>query len=130
LATGGKRLEEKGFFMEPTVFTDVPDESKLAQEEIFAPVICILKPFKDIQEAIDRTNNSDNGLSAGIFTKDVNRIELFSRHIEAGTIWINTYNYCPYNVPFGGFKQSGFGKDNGYAAILENTTEKAVYQAF
>jgi len=68
--------------MEPTIFTDLPDESKLAKEEIFGPVICILNAFKDIQEYIDRANNSDYGLSAGIFTKDVNRIELFSSLIQ------------------------------------------------
>ncbi len=130
LATGGKRLYEKGFFLEPTVFTDVPDESKLVKEEIFGPVICILKPFKDIQEAIDRANYSDYGLAAAIFTKDPNKIELFSRQIQVGTVWINTYNYCPYNVPYGGVKQSGFGRDNGYEAILENTTLKSFFQAF
>jgi aldehyde dehydrogenase (NAD+) len=130
LATGGKKIFEKGFFLEPTVFTYVPDESKLVKEEIFGPVICILKPFKDIQEAIDRANNSDYGLAAAIFSKDPDKIELFSRQIQAGTVWINMCNYCPFNVPFGGVKQSGFGRDNGYEAILENTTLKSVFQAF
>jgi len=130
LATGGKRLYDKGFFVEPTVFTDVDDESKLAKEEIFGPVICILKPFKELKEAIDRINNSPYGLGAGIFTKDQNKVELFVRHIQVGNVWVNTYNYCPYNVPFGGVKQSGFGRDNGYEAILENTTVKAIYQNF
>ena len=127
LGCGGKRLYEKGYFIEPTIFLNVPEDSKLAKEEIFGPVLCIMKPFKSIHEAIQRANDNDYGLGAGIFTSNSATQELFVRKIESGSVWVNNYNINPYYVPFGGMKQSGFGRDNGYEAILEYTTSKAVY---
>lgn len=127
LAFGGNRLYKKGYFIEPTVFVDVDDDSKLAKEEIFGPVVCILKPFKTLKEAIERANNSRYGLAAGIFSESMSKTEYFVRNIQAGSIWVNTYNINPYNIPFGGLKQSGYGRDNGLEGILEYTSIKAVY---
>lgn len=127
LGCGGRRLYDKGYFVEPTIFLNVPEESKLAKEEIFGPVFCVMKPFKTIHEAIERANDSDYGLGAGIFTSNSSAQELFVRKIQAGSVWVNNYNINPYYVPFGGLKQSGFGRDNAYEALLEYTTTKAVY---
>jgi acyl-CoA reductase-like NAD-dependent aldehyde dehydrogenase len=119
--------ERKGYFVQPTIFTHVPEDSKLAREEIFGPVLCIMKPFNDIEEALEKANNTDYGLASGVFTSDMNKAEYFVRNIQAGTVWINYYNITPYNIPFGGMKQSGFGRDNGDEALNEYTTLKAVY---
>jgi acyl-CoA reductase-like NAD-dependent aldehyde dehydrogenase len=129
LVCGGTRPEElkKGYFISPTIFIHVPDTSKLAREEIFAPVLCILKPFKSAEEVLKRANDTTYGLAAGVFTSNMNRAEYFVRNLQAGTIWVNFYNATNYNVPFGGMKQSGFGRDNGSSAIEEYTTTKAVY---
>jgi len=127
LGCGGRRLYNKGYFVEPTIFLNVPEESKLAKEEIFGPVLCIMKPFKSVHDAIKTANNSDYGLGAGIFSSNSATQELFVRKIESGSVWVNNYNLNPYFVPFGGMKQSGFGRDNGYEAVLEYTTTKAVY---
>ena len=130
LVMGGKRLFEKGYFIEPTIFSNVPDNSLLARDEIFGPVLVVLKPFKDIHEAVLRSNDTNYGLGAGVFTSDMNKAEYFVRNIEAGSVWVNFYNCTPFNVPFGGMKQSGFGRDNAYEAILEYTTAKAVYYKY
>jgi aldehyde dehydrogenase (NAD+) len=126
---GGGRPKEftKGYFVEPTIFVNVPDSSKLAREEIFAPVLCVMKPFKTPQEALERANDTVYGLAAGVFTSNMNSAEYFVRNLQAGTIWVNFYNITAYNVPFGGMKQSGFGRDNGEAAMEEYTTTKGVY---
>jgi aldehyde dehydrogenase (NAD+) len=128
LECGGNRPQglEKGYFIEPTIFTNVPDTSRLAREEIFAPVLCIMKPFKTADEVLTRANDTTYGLAAGVFTANMNRAEYFVRNLQAGTIWVNCYNSTAYNVPFGGMKQSGFGRDNGSSAIDEYTTTKAV----
>jgi len=130
LVLGGKRLHDKGYFIEPTLYTHVPDTSKLAQEEIFGPVLCAMKPFKTLEEAIERANNTTYGLAASVYTKNMNVAELFTRKIQSGTAWINCYHVVLPNVPFGGFKQSGFGRDGGYEGILEYTQVKAVYNKF
>jgi aldehyde dehydrogenase (NAD+) len=129
LVCGGGRPKnlEKGYFIEPTVFSHVPDSSKLAKEEIFAPVLCVMKPFKNSEEVLARANDTSYGLAAGVLTSNINRAEYFVRHLQAGTVWVNSYNITPYNVPFGGMKQSGFGRDNGVLAIDEYTTTKSVY---
>jgi len=130
LSTGGKRLFDKGYFVEPTIFSRVPDSSRLANEEIFGPVLCVLTPFKTIDEAIDRANSTNYGLAAGIFSSNMSIVEYFVRRIIAGTVWVNTYNATTFNVPFGGFKQSGFGRDNAYEAVGEFTTTKSVYYKY
>jgi len=127
LETGGRKLLDKGYFIEPTIFSRVPDTSQLAREEIFGPILVALTPFKDAKEAVDRCNNTKYGLGAAVFTNNMNISEYFVRNVISGTVWVNMYNYTFYNVPFGGFKQSGFGRDNGYEAVAEYSTVKAVY---
>lgn len=120
----------KGYFIQPTMFYDVDDSSKLAREEIFGPVIVILKPFKTLDEAIERANGTEYGLGSAIFSKDQSKVEYFCRHSDSGTIYANCYDYANYYVPFGGMKQSGFGRDNGEEGMIEFTTVKAIYQHY
>jgi len=130
LRYGGKDLSkifEKGFFVDPAIFINVPDDSALAKQEIFAPLLSILKPFKDTEEAIKRANDSIYGLAAGVFSSDLNKIEYFVRNIQSGNVHVNCYNMSPYNVPFGGMKQSGFGRDCGTDGIMEFTQTKSVF---
>jgi acyl-CoA reductase-like NAD-dependent aldehyde dehydrogenase len=122
-----KQKFDRGFFVDPIIFRDVPDDSLLAREEIFAPILAILKPFKSTYEAVERTNDCIYGLASGVFTSDPNKIEYFVRNVETGSIYVNCYNLSPYNVPFGGMKQSGFGRDNGQEGITEFTQIKSVY---
>ena len=130
LVTGGGRWGEKGYFIEPTIYRDVPDESKLAREEIFGPVLVIMKPFKTVAEVIERANDTTYGLGAGVWTKDMNKAEKFTREIKAGTVWINTYGMLNNSLPFGGFKQSGIGKDLGEEAINDYYNTKTVFNQF
>uniref|UniRef100_A0A7M4FL09 10-formyltetrahydrofolate dehydrogenase n=1 Tax=Crocodylus porosus TaxID=8502 RepID=A0A7M4FL09_CROPO len=116
-----------GFFMEPTVFTDVEDHMYIAQEESFGPVMVISK-FKDgdVEGVLQRANNTEYGLASGVFTRDINKALYVSEKLEAGTVFINTYNKTDVAAPFGGFKQSGFGKDLGEEALHEYLRTKAV----
>ena len=116
-----------GYFVEPTVFINVPDNSILSKEEIFAPILSIMIPFKTAREVLDRANDSPYGLSSGVFTKDMTKAEYFVRNLQSGSVHVNCYNLSPYNVPFGGMKQSGFGRDNGIEGILQYTTLKSVF---
>ncbi len=130
LAIGGgpARLQgfEDGFFVEPTVFTDVRDDMRIAREEIFGPVMCVLD-FQDEDEAIARANDTEMGLSAGVFTRDIQRAHRVVARLQAGSCWINTYNLTPVEVPFGGFKKSGIGRENARAAVEHYTQLKSVY---
>jgi betaine-aldehyde dehydrogenase len=108
----------KGFFFEPAVFVDVRPEMSIFKEEIFGPVACLSK-FSSIEEAISLTNTSDFGLACSIWTKNQALAQDIAAKINAGTIWINTYGMFYNEVPFGGFKQSGFGKELGRAGLLE-----------
>jgi betaine-aldehyde dehydrogenase len=111
-----------------TVFADVTDAMTIAREEIFGPVMCVLD-FDDEDEVIVRANATEFGLSAGVFTSDVSRAHRVVDRLEAGTLWINTYNLCPVEIPFGGSKQSGFGRENSVAALAHYTELKTVYVA-
>ena len=117
---------EGGFFVEPTIFTDVKDEMRIAREEIFGPVMSVLA-FSDEEEVVARANDTEFGLSAGIFTRDLPRAHRVIGELQAGTCWINTYNLAPAEIPFGGAKQSGIGRENSLAALQHYSQLKSVY---
>ncbi|KAJ5560523.1 Aldehyde dehydrogenase [Penicillium frequentans] len=126
VALGGERHGTEGYFIQPTIFTDVTSEMKIAQEEIFGPVIVVQK-FKDEAEAIKIGNDSTYGLAAGVHTKNVNTAIRVSNAIKAGTVWINNYNLLSYQAPFGGFKSSGIGRELGSYALENYTQIKTVH---
>ena len=132
LLTGGKRAMAgalaKGAFVEPTIFTHCSDDMAIVREEIFGPVMSVLD-FEDEAEVVARANATQLGLAAGIFTQDLTRAHRVIAALEAGTCWINTYNITPIELPFGGNKQSGLGRENGKAAIEYFTQLKSVYVA-
>ncbi|TWG93389.1 betaine-aldehyde dehydrogenase [Mesorhizobium sp. J18] len=125
---GVPRLQglEGGFYVEPTIFTDMRDDMRIAREEIFGPVMSILR-FDDEEEVIARANDTEFGLSAGIFTRDMARAHRVIAQLQAGTCWINTYNLTPVEIPFGGVKQSGMGRENSLAALAHYSQLKSVY---
>jgi len=126
LVCGGARLDRPGWWVAPTVFADVSNDMTIAREEIFGPVMCVL-PFAAEDEAIARANATPFGLAAGVFTADLARAHRVVGRLEAGTCWINEYNLTPVEMPFGGVKASGFGRENGRAAIEHYTRLKSVY---
>ncbi|KAI0524040.1 hypothetical protein KFK09_003404 [Dendrobium nobile] len=125
LLTGGKAIGEKGYYIEPTIFTDVKEDMLIAQDEIFGPVMSIMK-FKTIEEAIEKANNTKYGLAAGILTNDLNTANRVSRSIRAGGIWVNCYMITESGIPFGGYKMSGFGMDSGLQALEKYLKVKSV----
>ncbi len=129
---GGERVVDgplgAGFFVAPTVFDDCRDDMSIVREEIFGPVMTILS-FDDEEEVIARANASEFGLAAGVFTNDLTRAHRVIARLEAGTCWINHYNVTPVELPFGGVKMSGLGRENGRAAIEHYTQLKSVYVA-
>lgn len=125
LQTGGKRIGDKGYFYEPTVFSDVKDNMRIAKEEIFGPVQSIFK-FETIEEVIERANDTQYGLAGGVITNDLNRALTISGAIRAGTIWINCYNAVLPQTPFGGFKMSGIGREMGTESIEEYLENKTI----
>jgi aldehyde dehydrogenase (NAD+) len=125
LLTGGKRVGSRGWFVEPTVFADVKDDMTIAKEEIFGPVMSILK-FKDIDEVIQRANNSCYGLGAGVVTKSVDNALKISNGLRAGTVYVNCYDVFDANTPFGGFKDSGIGRELGEAGLKNYLESKTV----
>jgi aldehyde dehydrogenase (NAD+) len=126
---GGNRVEVgngKGYFIEPTVFGGVRNEMKIAQEEIFGPVLATL-PFDDVEQVAEQANRNPYGLAAAIWTRDIKKAHALSRRLKAGTVWINTYGLMDAGLPFGGFKQSGFGRELGAAALEAYTEVKSVW---
>ena len=126
LVHGGRRLDRPGWFVEPTIFADVTDEMSIARDEIFGPVMSVLD-FDTEDEVIARANATDLGLSGAVFTRDVVRAHRVIHAIEAGTVWINQYNLTPVELPFGGVKGSGLGRENSRAAIEAYSQLKTVY---
>jgi len=131
LVSGGERttVDGKGNFVTATVFADVASEMRIAREEIFGPVAAVI-PVDDVEDAIRTANDTIYGLAAGVWTRDIGKAHRVAREIQAGTVWINTYNQYDSASPFGGYKQSGFGRDLGYAAALDKYTQtKSVWVA-
>jgi aldehyde dehydrogenase (NAD+) len=125
LATGGNRVGDQGYFIEPTVFTDVQDDMKIAREEIFGPVMTILK-FKDIDEVVERANKTVYGLAAAVWTRDIGKAHAIANSVRAGTVWVNCFDVFDAAAPFGGFKQSGIGRELGEYALSNYTEVKTV----
>ena len=125
LEYGGNKVGDRGFFIEPTVFTGVENRMSIAQAEIFGPVMSIIK-FKDLAEVISKANDTQYGLAAAVWTKDINKAHQMAHHLHAGTVWINCYDALNSAAPFGGFKQSGIGRELGEYGLLEYTEVKTV----
>jgi len=126
--TGGKRHGDKGYFVKPTVLVDTNEKMKVVQEEIFGPVVTAI-PFKDPNELVTKANNSAYGLAAGIWTRDIQKAHRLAAQLRAGTVWINCYNIFDAALPFGGYKQSGWGREMGHDALELYTEVKAVCAA-
>jgi len=129
LLTGGERADigtGKGYFVQPTVFADVKPEMTISREEIFGPVLATIE-FADLDEAIARANDSPYGLAAGVWTRDVKKAHYVARKLQAGTVWVNTYNVYDTAAPFGGYKQSGFGREMSAHALEHYTQVKSVW---
>jgi aldehyde dehydrogenase (NAD+) len=125
LLCGGHQVGDRGFFIEPTVFADVNNNMKIAQEEIFGPVMSIIK-FKDIDEVIHLANTTMYGLAAGVWTKDITKAYAIANNVRAGTVWVNCYHVFDAAAPFGGFKQSGMGRELGEYCLEHYTEVKTV----
>ena len=129
LVAGGERADigtGKGYFVKPTIFDDVDPKMKIAREEIFGPVLATIR-FKDAEDAIAKANDTVYGLAAAVWTRDVSKAHRIARAVKAGTVWVNTYNLYDPALPFGGFKESGFGRDQGRDALEKYTQTKSVW---
>jgi aldehyde dehydrogenase (NAD+) len=129
LVCGGERADigtGKGYFVKPTIFDDVDANMRIAREEIFGPVLATIR-FKDAEDAIAKGNATVYGLAAAVWTRDVSKAHRVARAVKAGTVWVNTYNLYDPALPFGGFKESGFGRDQGRDALEKYTQTKSVW---
>ncbi|MCE2502988.1 MAG: aldehyde dehydrogenase family protein [Chlorobi bacterium] len=126
LLVGGERVGEDGYFVTPTVFDGVKNTMTIAQEEIFGPVASVIA-FNDVDEAAAIANDSRYGLASGVWTNDLKKAHLFAKKIKAGTVWVNTYNMVDNALPFGGYKESGFGRELGQASLDAYTQLKTVW---
>jgi aldehyde dehydrogenase (NAD+) len=115
-----------GWFVQPTIFTDVTSRMRIAQEEVFGPVLSVLR-FRDLDEAVEIANDVNYGLAAGVWTESLRRAVRMAERLEAGTVWVNTYRSTSYTSPFGGYKDSGLGRENGIEAIKEYLQVKSVW---
>jgi len=123
---GGNRYGEKGYFIEPTIFTDVKEGTRIRNEEIFGPVVVVIK-FDDEKDLIRMANDTVYGLAAAVFSRDISRALDTAHKLQAGTVWVNCYNQLHNNVPFGGYKQSGIGRELGEYALSNYTNIKSVH---
>ena len=125
LLCGGNRFGDRGYFIEPTVFANVQDQMKIAREEIFGPVMSIIK-FQDIDEVVMRANDTMYGLAAAVWTQDITKAHAIANRVRAGTVWVNCYDVFDAAAPFGGFKQSGMGRELGEYGLQQYTEVKTV----
>ncbi len=125
LVVGGERVGPNGYFVSPTIFDNVTDDMTIATDEIFGPVVSVL-PFETFDEVVERANNTSYGLAAGVWTTNLEKAHLYAKQVKAGTIWVNTYHVVDTSTPFGGFKMSGQGRENGEAALDHYTETKTV----
>jgi len=125
LEIGGERIGNEGYFIEPTIFSNVHHDMKIMQEEIFGPV-CSIAKFKDEEEAIKLGNTTTYGLAAAVHTTNLNTAIRVSNALKAGTVWVNTYNTVHHQLPFGGFKESGIGRELGQAGLSNYVNMKTV----
>jgi aldehyde dehydrogenase (NAD+) len=125
LLCGGERVGDRGYFIQPTVFGDVQEDMKIAQEEIFGPVLSIIK-FKDLDDVVERANKTMYGLAAAVWTRDIGKAHAIANNVRAGTVWVNCYDVFDAAAPFGGFKQSGIGRELGEYGLHQYTEVKTV----
>lgn len=125
LMTGGQRFGDRGYYIQPTVFSNVTDDMTIAKEEIFGPVMSIIK-FKDMQEVIRRANTTEYGLAAAVFTSDISKAFKIANKVRAGSVWVNCYDVFDAATPFGGFKQSGIGRELGEYGLNNYLETKSV----
>lgn len=128
LECGGERYGSKGFYIQPTVFSNVKDDMLIAQDEIFGPVQSILK-FNKLDEVIKRANATRYGLAAGVFTKNIDTANTLTRALRAGTVWVNCFDVFDAAIPFGGYKMSGIGREKGIYSLHNYLQVKAVVTA-
>src|ERR1700744_63573 len=126
LTTGGQRVGDRGYFISPGVSANVKHEMRVSQEEIFGPVVSVIK-FRDEADALRIANGTAYSLAAGVWSRDIGRVQRFAKKAKAGTVWINTYGYTDVRLPWGGVRDSGFGREHGTAAIENFTEPKAVW---
>ena len=126
LVTGGERAAARGYFISPAVFAGVTHEMRISQEEIFGPVVSVIK-FKDEADALRMANGTAYSLAAGVWSRDLGRVQRFAKRLRAGTVWINTYGYTDVRLPWGGDRDSGLGREHGTAALDNFTEPKAVW---
>ena len=128
LVAGGSRIGERGFFVQPTIFGNVNNQMRIAREEIFGPVASVI-PVSDVDEAVKVANDSPYGLAAAVWTRDVGKAHAVAHKLSAGTVWVNTYGATDTRAPWGGYRDSGFGRELGRQAIDLYTEYKAVWVA-